>query len=48
VDDQFQALKTQVIKGVQSLHTRLQELEAKVAQIQINMRNNLRILMAED
>jgi hypothetical protein len=37
-----------VTEGVQSLHTRLQELEAKVAQIQINMWNILRILMAED
>jgi hypothetical protein len=30
------------------LHTQLQELEAEVAQIQINMQNILHILMAED
>jgi uncharacterized phage infection (PIP) family protein YhgE len=47
-DDQFQTLKTQVTEGVQSLHTQLQELEAEVAQIQINMQNILHILMAED
>jgi uncharacterized phage infection (PIP) family protein YhgE len=47
-NDQFQALQTQVTEGVQSLHSRLQELEAEVAQIQINMRNILYILMAED
>jgi hypothetical protein len=48
VDDQFQALQTQVTEVVQSLHTRLQKLEAEVAQIHINMRNILHILMAED
>jgi hypothetical protein len=47
-DDQFQALETQVTEGVQSLHTWLQELEVEVAQIHINMRNILHILIAED
>jgi hypothetical protein len=48
VDDQFQALQTQVTKGFQSMLTQLQELEVEVAQIQINVRNTLRHLMPED
>jgi len=47
-DDQFQALQTQVTEGVQSSNTRLQELEDKVVQIQINMWNILRIMIAKD
>jgi len=45
MDNQFQALQTQVTEGVQSLHSRLQELEAYVAQIQINEWISLRHLV---
>jgi hypothetical protein len=46
--DQFQTLQTQVTKGFQSMDFRLQEQEAEVAQIQINVRNTLCHLMPED
>jgi hypothetical protein len=46
--DQFQALQTQVIEGFQSMDFLLQEQEAEVAQIQINVRNTLCHLMPED
>lgn len=45
VDNQFQALQTQVIEGVQSLHSWLQELEANVAQIQPIVRISLHHLV---
>jgi hypothetical protein len=47
-DDQFQALQTQVTDGFQPIDFRLQEQEAEVAQIQINVRNTIRHLMLED
>jgi len=47
-DDQFQALQTQETKGFQSMDSWLQELEAEVAQIQINVRNTLCHMMPED
>jgi len=37
-DDEFHALPTQVTEGFQSMDSQLQELEAEVAQIQINVR----------
>jgi hypothetical protein len=47
-DDQFQALQTQVTEGFQPMDFRLQEQEAEVAQIQINVRNTIHHLMPED
>jgi hypothetical protein len=48
VDDQLQALQTQVTEGFPSMNFRLQEQEAEVAQIQINVWNTIRHLMPED